>query len=142
LLPGFGVFDKDLMWATNWDMVYNNFLRVASALAQGGMATVVVGSIIPEHLNELSDRDLVRSIRYANLHCDPGIRAERLRNRSTWQNPTEVFIQTHQEFAQWLIDHADTDFDPPMPTFDTTSDSPAVVADRVAAWVKDSYRAG
>ena len=31
LLTEYGVFDKDQMWAADWDMAYNNFLRIASA---------------------------------------------------------------------------------------------------------------
>ncbi len=70
LLSDYGVFDKDLMWAKDWDMAYNNFFRIAFALAQGNMKTVIVGTIVPEHLEGLSDRDLVGDIFYINLHTD------------------------------------------------------------------------
>ncbi len=135
-LTEYGVFDKDAMWSRDWDMTYNNFFRIASALAQGGRATVIVGTIIPEHLAGLSDRDLVGTIAYANLHCDPTMRAARLLNRRTWDIPDAEFIRTHQEFATWLLEHAARDFDPPMPTFDTTKDPPEVVAVRIAQWVR------
>lgn len=137
LLTDYGVFDKDLMWARDWDMACNNFFRIASALAQGGRATVVVGTIIPEHLTGLSDRDLVGTISYANLHCDDATRAQRLLHRRTWGVPDEEFIRTHQEFARWLLEHAHTDFEPPMPTFDTAVNSPEAVARAIAQWVRD-----
>jgi hypothetical protein len=136
LLPNCGVFDKDQMWARDWDMIYNNYFRIASALAQGGKVTVVVGTIMPEFLVGLSDRDLVGEIRYANLHCDDETRRHRLLTRRTWDVPDEEFIHQHEEFARWLLDHATTDFGAPMPTFDTTVDMPEVVAQNVATWVK------
>ena len=77
------VLDKDAMWATTWDMAYNNLFRIASAIAQGGRSTVIVGTILPEMLEPLSDRCLAGEIRYANLHCDDATRAHRLRTRRT-----------------------------------------------------------
>lgn len=136
LLTECGVLDKDQMWSRNWDMVCNNFFRIASALAQGGRDTVIVGTIIPEHVIGLSDRDLVGTIYYANLHCDDATRRHRLLTRRTWDVPDEEFIQKHKEFARWLLDHAATDFGHPMPTFDTAVDTPEVVADNVATWVR------
>ena len=138
LLTECGVLDKDAMWATTWDMAYNNLLRVASALAQGGRHTVIVGTILPEMLDPLSDRCLVGMIRYANLHCDDENRARRLLTRRTWDIPDDEFIDQHRVFAQWLLDHAATDFDPPMSTFDTTSRPPGDVARDVAAWVRNT----
>jgi energy-coupling factor transporter ATP-binding protein EcfA2 len=136
LLPEYGVLDKDAMWARDWDMAYNNLFRVASALAQGGRGTVIVGTIIPAHIDGLSDRDLVGRIAYANLHCDDATRARRLRHRRTWGLPDPAFIDAHREFAQWLLDNAAQRFVPPMPTFDTTATPPGEVAVGVAAWVR------
>lgn len=135
LLPGYGVLDKDAMWAQDWDTAYNNLFRVASALAQGGRATVIVGTIIPGHLDGLSDRDLAGPVSYANLHCDDATRADRLRHRRTWDVPDAPFIEDHRLFARWLLKHAATHFSPPMPTFDTSATAPEAVAARVAAWV-------
>jgi hypothetical protein len=135
LLPGYGVFDKDWMWATDADMVHNNFFRIASALAQGGSATVILGTLLPEFFDGLSDRDLVGQIRYANLHCAPDLRAWRLMTRRTWDLPDDAFIRKHQKFAEWLLDHADSDFGAPMPTFDTTFSVPEAVAFQIANWV-------
>lgn len=136
LLTEYGVFDKDQIWASNWDMVYNNFFRIASALAQGGRKTVIVGTIIPEHLEGLSDRDLVGEINYINLHTDDQTRRMRLISRRKWGLPDEEFIQQHARFAAWLLANAETKFGHPMPTFDTTSISPEAVAEQVAGWIK------
>ncbi len=136
LLTEYGVFDKDLMWAKDWDMAYNNFFRVASALAQGGKGTVIVGTIVPEHLEGLSDRSLVGKILYINLHTNEKTRRTRLTTRRKWGQPTEEFIQEHARFAAWLLENAETKFDSPMPTFDTTSISPEKVAEQVADWIR------
>lgn len=136
LLTECAVLDKDAMWAGDWDTAYNNLFRIASALAQGGRPTVIVGTIIPEHLHGLSDRDLVGAIAYANLHCDDATRARRLRHRRTWGPPDADFIEAHRQFAQWLLDNAEERFVPPMPTFDTTACPPAEIAAQVAAWVR------
>ena len=134
-LTEYGVFDKDALWAQDWDTVYNNYFRIASALAQGGRLSVIVGTLLPEFFAGLSDRDLVGTIHYANLHCDDEARARRLLTRRTWDIPDEEFVRKHRVFARWLLDHAETDFDPPMPTFDTTTAPPEEVAEEVARWV-------
>ncbi len=136
LLTEYGVFDKDQMWARDWDMAYNNFFRIASALAQGGKKTVIVGTIIPEHLEGLSDRDLVGEIFYINLHTDDETRRTRLLTRRKWGFPDEEFIQEHARFAAWLLLNAETKFDHPMPTFDTTHMSPQEIAEQIADWIK------
>jgi hypothetical protein len=136
LLSGCGVFDKDQMWASDWDMAYNNFFRIASALAQGGKQTVIVGTIIPEHLEGLSDRELVGDIFYINLHTDDQTRRARLMSRRKWGLPSEEFIQEHARFAAQLLADAETKFGHPMPTFDTTTKAPEEVAAQVAGWIK------
>lgn len=135
-LKEYGVFDKDQIWANNWDMVANNFFRIASALAQGDKKTVVVGTIIPEHLEGLSDRDLVGEIYYINLHTDDRTRRHRLTTRRKWGLPGEEFIQAHARFAAQLLMDAETKFGHPMPTIDTTFKSPEEVAEQVAGWIK------
>jgi hypothetical protein len=59
-----------------------------------------------------------------------------LLNRRSWGIPDDAFLSAHVEFAQWLLDHAATDFGQPMPTFDTTVNTPDVVAENVATWVR------
>lgn len=135
-LKEYGVFDKDQIWANNWDMVFNNFFRIASALAQGDKKTVIVGTILPEHLEGLSDRDLVGEIYYINLHTDDLTRKQRLMTRRKWGPPNEEFIQAHARFATQLLLDANTKFGHPMPTIDTTFQSPEEIAEQVAGWVK------
>jgi hypothetical protein len=136
LLTEYGVFDKDQMWARDWDMAYNNFFRIASALAQGNKKTVIIGTIIPDMLEGLSERDLVGDIFYINLHTDDQTRRNRLTSRRNWGLPGEEFIQEHARFATWLLTNAETQFGYPMPTIDTTSKSPEEVAKQVAGWIE------
>ncbi|MNW67446.1 hypothetical protein D3C74_460310 [compost metagenome] len=44
-------------------------------------------------------------------------------------------LKQHEVFAQWLLDHADTDYDPPMPTIDTTSTLPSQVAEQIKSYI-------
>lgn len=117
-------------------MAYNNFFRIASALAQGNKKTVIIGTIVPEHLEGLSDRDLVGDIFYLNLHTDDQTRRKRITTRRKWGYPSEEFIQGHVRFAAQLLKDAETKFGHPMPTFDTTSKSPGKIAEEVASWIK------
>lgn len=136
ILTEYGVFDKDQLWASDWDMVANDYFRIASALAQGGRKTVIVGTIVPHHLEGLSDRDLVGDIFYINLHTNDQTRRQRLLNRRKWGVPDEEFIQAHAKFAAQLLSDADTHFGYPMPTIDTTHQTPQAVAEQVAAWIR------
>lgn len=136
ILTEYGVFDKDQIWANNWDMVANNFFRIASALAQGDKKTVIVGTVVPAHLEGLSDRDLVGDIYYINLHTDDQTRRTRLTTRRKWGLPDEEFIQAHARFASQLLIDAETKFGHPMPTIDTTFQSPEEVAAQVADWIR------
>lgn len=135
LLTGYGVFDKDQMWAGSWDMAYNNFFRIASALAQGGKGTVLVGTIVPDHLDGLSDRDLVGETFYINLHTDDETRRMRLLSRRKWGYPNEAFIEEHARFAAQLLRDANTEFGQPMLTIDTTKTTPQKAAEEVAEWI-------
>jgi hypothetical protein len=138
LLTECAVLDKDELWAPDWDLAYTIMLRVASALAQGGRGTVIVGAIVPEHVDQLPSRDLVGPILFANLHCDDATRARRQRQRRFWNPADEEFTETHRNFARWLLDHAESHFDPPMATFDTSTATPEEVAASIARWVRAS----
>jgi hypothetical protein len=44
-------------------------------------------------------------------------------------------IRSHLDFANALLEIADKEFDPPMPTIDTTELDAAAVALRIKEWV-------
>ncbi len=68
---------------------------------------------------------------YLNLHCEDAVRDERLAARH-W--PAQL-IDDHRKFARWLLENANTAFDPPMETIDTGTNSPEVVAAVIQQWV-------
>jgi hypothetical protein len=57
----------------------------------------------PEHLEGLSDRDLVGEIFYIHLHTDDQTRRTRFLTRRKWGLPEEDFIQNHARFAAQLL---------------------------------------
>lgn len=136
LLPDFDVFDMDLLAADDWQQVKWNWLKIAHSIAQSGRGTVLCGTVVPENLAGAPYLPYFDGIYYLNLHCDDETRAARLRARPAYRGTTEEFIADHANFARWLLEHAATAFDPPMPTVDTTGRTVAVVADEVAAWVR------
>jgi chloramphenicol 3-O-phosphotransferase len=137
LLPECIIFDKDLLWGRCDDkQFYNNWLRIAYSIAQGGRHTVICGTIMPWDLDSCEDRGLVGTIHFLNLHCSDEIREQRLRNRPAWRaSSSEAFILEHKRFAQWLLDNATTMYDPPMLIVDTSKASVEEVAHAAAQWV-------
>jgi hypothetical protein len=140
LLLECAVFDKDLLWGrTRDDQFYDCWLLIAHSQAQQNRPTVICGTIMPWELNNNPERTLVGTIYFLNLHCNDEVREQRLRTRPPWrQSSSDAFIQRHKEFAQWLLDNAATAYDPPMPTFDTSSTPVEEVAQQIASWIKQA----
>ena len=131
-LPDYEVLETDVILqvaALGWDTWRNTWLQLAYAIALNGRATVLCGSLVPEHLENLPARRLVGPIHFCNLDCPDAVLAERLRGRPAWRTSSaEAKIVEHQRFAAWLRAHI-------QPTFDTSMLSAEEVADRVAGWV-------
>jgi hypothetical protein len=136
-LPECIIFDKDLLWGRcDEKQFYNNWLRIAYSIAQGGRHTVICGTIMPWDFNDCEDRGLVGTIHFLNLHCNDQVREQRLRSRPAWrESSSDAFILEHKRFAQWLLDNAATEYDPPMVTVDTSNVSIEEVAQAIAQWV-------
>jgi hypothetical protein len=138
LLGDCAVFDKDLLWGrTREDQFDDCWLLIAHSQAQQNRPTVICGTTLPWDLEKNPERAMVGTIYFANLHCTDEIREQRLRARPAWrQSSSDEVIAHHNGFAAWLLEHASTEFDPPMPTFDTSCVPTDVVAAHIAAWVK------
>ncbi|WP_218240444.1 AAA family ATPase, partial [Pseudomonas sp. 2822-17] len=71
------------------------------------------------------------NIYYLNLHCDYETREIRLRERG-W---SEVLIEEHRTFANWLLENADKAYTPPMSTVNTSTNSVEEVAIHIKNWI-------
>jgi ribosomal protein S27AE len=133
LLPGCLVLESDVtlhLAALGWDTWRNTWLQLSHAVALGGQATVLTGSLTPDQLERLPARKLIGPIHFALLDCPDEVLAGRLRARPAWRGTsTEAKITENQRFAAWLRARI-------SPSFDTSTASAAEVADRLAAWIQ------
>ena len=133
-MPNFDVFDPDNLVefiGHDWEKMRNIWLRVARNIAQSGRMTIICGSMMPWDLEKCVDFPFFKHVYYLNLHCNEETREQRLRER----NWSEEMIQDHKEFAKALLDIADKDFNPAMPTIDTTDTDVTLVASQIKEWV-------
>jgi hypothetical protein len=129
------VFDKDLLWNRCGDQFYNNWLRTAYSIAQGGRFTLISGIIMPSDFDTCEDRNLVGAIYYINLFCSDEILEKRLNARPAWrQCSNEWFINEHKLVEQRLLDLSSTHH-PPIPSIDTSNTTPNQVAEIIIDWV-------
>jgi len=131
------VFDKDLLWGRcgSWEQFYNNWLRIAYSIAQGGRYTVIAGIIMPGDFDSCEDRGLIGPIYYVNLHCDDAVREQRIRTRPAWrQSNNEWFIQEQRQVAERLL-AIESSIDPPIHRIDTSERSVAATTAAVVAWI-------
>lgn len=132
------VFDKDLLWGRcgDWNQFYNNWLRIAYTIAQGGRFTLIAGIIMPWDFDTCEDRNLIGTIHYLNLHCSDDVREQRLRARPSWRQSTnDWFIEEHKRVARQLLEIG-ASVDPPMQIIDTTHLSVAKTAAAAVRWAK------
>ena len=133
-LPQWAIFETDIIHGADWQQVKCNWLRIAHALAQSGQPTLLCGTLLPDEVNACDHRPMFSQIYFLNLHCSDAVRQARLQARPAWRGCDAAFIARHRHFAQWLLEHAATAFDPPMPTVDTTDADPSAIAAQISAW--------
>jgi len=144
LLPDWDVFETDILWDSGhdadpdraWHFARSNWLRIAHSIAQSGRHTILCGTQVPEHIDRCDHRAFFPRVHYLNLHCDDAMRAARLRARPAWRGCDEAFVAEQRNFARWLMGNAETAFDPPLVTIDTTEASVEDVAAQVATWAR------
>lgn len=135
LLPEFDVFDMDIIDNVDWQIAKENWLRVAYSISLSGRGTVLCGTMVPENIASSNYLERFERILYINLHCDDTTREKRLQARG-WNENT---IEDHRNFANWLVQNADTAFNPAMPTIDTTTLSSEEAAKRIEQWVRKNW---
>ena len=138
LLPDWEVFETDILWDSggDWHFVRSNWLRIAHGIAMNGRPTILCGTHLPENIDPCDHRGFFRPAYYLALHCDDATRAARLRVRPAWRGCTEDFIDAQGRFADWLLAHRETAFDPPLALLDTTHAPLAATAAAVADWAR------
>lgn len=135
-LPEWAVFETDLLHDSghDWQMIKCNWLRIAHSLAQSNRPVILCGTIIPENIVDCDHRGFFPTIHYLALHCEAKVLAERLRSRLAWRNWNEANIREHQQFSQWLVDNAETAFEPSLAIVDTTETSVQAVVEQICRW--------
>jgi dephospho-CoA kinase len=134
IMPTFDVFDPDNIVefiGHDWEKMRNIWLRVARNISESGRMTIICGTMMPWDIETCADFHFFKHVYYINLHCDEETREKRLRER----NWSEKEIQNHKNFAKALLEIADKDYNPPMPTIDTTNADVTVVASQIKEWV-------
>jgi gluconate kinase len=140
-LPDFVVFSTDLdnFGSTGAKLEYqdrfNLLLHFASAAAKSGRGTIICGTFMPWDAEKCDTYDCFSALYFINLHCDNATRNNRLRNREDKEMWTDDMLKQHEQFAQWLLQNAETAYKPPMPTIDTTSTPPALVAEQIKTYI-------
>ncbi|WP_339224354.1 AAA family ATPase [Paenibacillus sp. FSL H8-0332] len=114
---------------------YNLLLHAAQAIALSGRGTVICGTMMPWDAKKCDAYSTFSELHFMNLHCDDATRNSRLRSREDAATWTEDMLRQHEVFAQWLLDHAETDYEPPMPTFDSASTPPAQLAEQLKEYI-------
>jgi broad-specificity NMP kinase len=141
LLSTWDIFETDILRDSsgNWDSVWNNWLRIAAGLSESRRPVILSGTVLPDTLDGCDDRYRFAPVHYVALHCDDAAREDRLRARPAWRGWTDERIEKQRKFAQWLLDHAKTDFEPPLRIVDTSGASVAETAKQVRDWATDNW---
>jgi hypothetical protein len=146
LLPEFDVLSTDIdnfgTTAAKLDYPdrYNLLLHFANAVAMSGRGTIICGTVMPWDVEKCDKYDNFSAICFINLHCDDAARNNRLRNREDKAIWNDDMLKQHEQFAQWLLDNAETEYNPPMPTIYTTSTPPLQVAEQIKRYIMLKWR--
>jgi RNase adaptor protein for sRNA GlmZ degradation len=141
LMPEFVIFSTDIdnfgttAAKLEYQDRYNLLLHFAYSVALSGRGTIICGTFMPWDARECDTYNSFSELCFINLHCDDLTRNFRLRNREDKAMWTDDMLRQHEQFAQWLLDHAETEYNPPMPTIDTTSMPPSQVAEQIKRYV-------
>ncbi len=137
LMPEFVVFSTDIdnfgttSAKLEYQDRYNLLLHFAYFVALSGRGTIICGTFMPWDAKKCDAYNAFSELCFINLHCDDTTRNNRLRNREDKAMWTDEMLKQHEEFAQWLLDNAETAYNPPMPTIDTSSMLPSEVAEQI-----------
>src|SRR4051794_31325798 len=86
----------------DWPALRDAWLAVAHGVAQARMPTVLLGPLIPEHLENLPARRWIGAVYFFVLDCPDNVRRQRIDARPRWR-ARDSGEQT--EFGHWLRAH-------------------------------------
>ncbi len=110
----------------DWVSFRDAWLHVAHGVAQNGIPTMLLGPIIPDHVDDLLGRRWIADIHYLALDCPDDERRRRINARPAWRSKD---IEPQVEFGRWLRDN--------LPTIDTSTCTPVETATAIAAWFEE-----
>jgi predicted ABC-type ATPase len=116
----------------HWPALRDAWLAVAHGVAQSGMPTVLLGPLIPEHLEALPARRWIAEVRFIALDCPDDLRRARLSARPSWRGRD---VDEQVEFGRWLRRTI-------AERVDTSIGTPEDTAAAIAAWVDRHLTAG
>jgi hypothetical protein len=110
-----------------WPALRNMWLAIAHGVAQSGVPTLLLGPLIPQHLEDLSGRRWIGEIHFVVLDCPDDLRRQRIEARPPWRSRD---IDEQIEFGRWLRSNIADQIDSAHGTPDDT-------AAAIATWVVD-----
>ena len=134
--------DNDMLWgAVPWSRgddhrgYHNTWLRVAKNIGQSGRPVVLLGTMLPEHVEPCPERRYFARTPYLGVVCDDAVLAERLRERPRWRGSgTPTAIADMLRFNEYLKVHAPT-VSPPLSLLDTTDMTVAESTQATIEWI-------
>jgi hypothetical protein len=108
-----------------WPAFRDAWLAVAHGVAQSGMPTVLLGPLIPQHLDGLPGRRWVGDVHFLLLDCPDELRRDRIQARPSWRGRD---IEEQAEFGRWLRRNV-------ADQVDTSAGTPEDTAAAISSWV-------
>jgi chloramphenicol 3-O-phosphotransferase len=108
-----------------WSAFRDAWVAVTHGAAQSGRPTVLLGPLIPEHLQDLPARRWIGDIHFVLLDCPDEVRRTRLTNRPPWRGRD---MAEQCAFGQWLRRNI-------ADSVDTSAGTPEQTARTVADWI-------
>jgi hypothetical protein len=115
----------------DWAMLRDSWLHVAHGVAQNGLATLLLGGFLPDHLAELPGSRWIAGVHFLLLDCDDDERRRRIDARPPGRTHD---IEPQVAFGQSLrasIPRA----------VDTSSGTPADAARAIGQWAREVLNA-
>lgn len=89
------------------------------------MSTVLLGPLIPDHLETLANRRWIGEVHFITLDCPDEVRRARINARPVWRSRD---VEEQVEFGRWLRRNIPE-------RVDTSAGTPDDAAAAIAAWV-------